>query len=153
MHHRAQAWSTHKAKSEFWCEFTLLEQIQQWNRKVTPILSFMDAHRGIITFSPGRGFICPTTVAEEEDTMSALAVTRSLLILSGCSFNLNHTSVLPGFGKEGYSIPCPLPSKPRSQSVPQGFKTRRYIWLLTWPPLFCAITALGKLWNSDTFIH
>lgn len=129
MHHRAQTWSTYKAKSEFSSEFTLLEQVQQRNRKVTPILSFMDAHRRITTSSPGRGIICPTTVAE--DTMSALAMTRSLPTLSGCSFNLNYTSVLPRFGKEGYSLPCPLPNKPRFQSVPQSFKTRRYIWLLT----------------------
>lgn len=111
----------------------------------------MDAHRGITTFSPGRGFICPTTVTE--DTMSALAMTRSLPILSGCSLNLNHTNVLPRFGKEGYSLPCGLPSKPRSQSVAQGFKTRKNIWLLNMTPLFCATTALGKLWNLDTFIH
>lgn len=90
----------------------------------------MDAHRGIMS-SPGRGFICPTTVTE--DTMSALAMTRSLPILSGCSLNLNHTSVLPRFGKEGYSLPCALPIKPRSQSDTQGFKTRKKIWLLTWP--------------------
>lgn len=89
----------------------------------------MEAHRGITTSSPGRGFICPTTVAE--DTMSALAMTRNLPILSGYPFHLNDTSILPGFGKEGYSLPCPLPSKPRSQSVPQGFKTGKFIWLLT----------------------
>lgn len=71
----------------------------------------------------------PHTVAEEEDRMPALAVTRSLPILSGRSFNSNPYKYFASIWKGKVSIPHPLPSKPRSQAVPEGYIIQEDIYL------------------------